>query len=416
MSETKVSEVREFEGTVDELKHLFSDRAASGETMVLNLGPQHPSTHGVLRLILELDGEEVVRCVPDIGFLHTGIEKNMEAKTYVKALVMTDRMDYLNPLGNNLTYCLAVEKLCSIEVPDRAQVIRVICCELQRISSHLVWLGTSAMDLNASSILIYCFRDRELLLDLFELVGGQRMMSSYIRPGGVWRDLPDEFVPAVEAFLEYLPGKLADYERLLTRNPIFLKRTVDVGVIAADEAMARGMTGASLRGSGVNYDVRRAMPYCGYENYDFDVPLEEGCDVYARYRVRMREFQQSMRIIRQAISRLQSGSVMTNDRRFAPPPRSELGRSMEAVIHHFKYWTEGFSAPEGEVYIATESPRGELGCFLVGDGSAQPARVHFRTPSFNNLQSLPYMAEGYLVADLVAIIGSIDIVLGDVDR
>jgi len=416
MSETKVSGVREFEGTVDELKNLFSDRAASGETMVLNLGPQHPSTHGVLRLILELDGEEVVRCVPDIGFLHTGIEKNMEAKTYVKALVMTDRMDYLNPLGNNLTYCLAVEKLCSIEVPDRAQVIRVICSELQRISSHLVWLGTSAMDLNASSILIYCFRDRELLLDLFELVGGQRMMSSYIRPGGVWRDLPDEFVPAVEAFLEYLPGKLADYERLLTRNPIFLKRTVDVGVIAADEAMARGMTGASLRGSGVNYDVRRAMPYCGYENYDFDVPLEEGCDVYARYRVRMREFQQSMRIIRQAISRLQSGSVMTNDRRFAPPPRSELGRSMEAVIHHFKYWTEGFSAPEGEVYIATESPRGELGCFLVGDGSAQPARVHFRTPSFNNLQSLPYMAEGYLVADLVAIIGSIDIVLGDVDR
>ena len=416
MSETKVSGVREFEGTVDELKNLFSDRAASGETMVLNLGPQHPSTHGVLRLILELDGEEVVRCVPDIGFLHTGIEKNMEAKTYVKALVMTDRMDYLNPLGNNLTYCLAVEKLCSIEVPDRAQVIRVICSELQRISSHLVWLGTSAMDLNASSILIYCFRDRELLLDLFELVGGQRMMTSYIRPGGVWRDLPDEFVPAVEAFLEYLPGKLADYERLLTRNPIFLKRTVDVGVIAADEAMARGMTGASLRGSGVNYDVRRAMPYCGYENYDFDVPLEEGCDVYARYRVRMREFQQSMRIIRQAISRLQSGSVMTNDRRFAPPPRSELGRSMEAVIHHFKYWTEGFSAPEGEVYIATESPRGELGCFLVGDGSAQPARVHFRTPSFNNLQSLPYMAEGYLVADLVAIIGSIDIVLGDVDR
>ena len=374
MSETQVSEVREFEGTVDELKNLFSDRAASGETMVLNLGPQHPSTHGVLRLILELDGEEVVRCVPDIGFLHTGIEKNMEAKTYVKALVMTDRMDYLNPLG------------------------------------------TSAMDLNASSILIYCFRDRELLLDLFELVGGQRMMSSYIRPGGVWRDLPDEFVPAVEEFLEYLPGKLADYERLLTRNPIFLKRTVDVGVIAADEAMARGMTGASLRGSGVNYDVRRAMPYCGYENYDFDVPLEEGCDVYARYRVRMREFQQSMRIIRQAIYRLQSGSVMTNDRRFAPPPRSELGRSMEAVIHHFKYWTEGFSAPEGEVYIATESPRGELGCFLVGDGSAQPARVHFRTPSFNNLQSLPYMAEGYLVADLVAIIGSIDIVLGDVDR
>jgi NADH-quinone oxidoreductase subunit D len=357
-----------------------------------------------------------VRCLPDIGFLHTGIEKNMEAKTYLKALVMTDRMDYLNPLGNNLTYCLAVEKLCGIEVPDRAQVIRVLCAELQRISSHLVWLGTSAMDLNASSILIYCFRDRERLLDIFEMIGGQRMMSSYIRPGGVWRDLPDEFIPAVEAFLEYLPPKLADYERLLTHNPLFLRRTADVGIIAADQALARGMTGASLRASGVNYDVRRAMPYCGYESYDFDVPLEEGCDVYARYRVRMREFQQSMRIIHQALSMLQPGPVMTDDNRFAPPPRSDLGRSMEAVIHHFKYWTEGFSAPEGEVYLATESPRGELGCYLVGDGGAQPARVHFRTPSFHNLQSLPYMAEGYLVADLVAMIGSIDIVLGDVDR
>lgn len=411
-----MSQVREFEGTVDELRTLFSDRAETGETMVLNLGPQHPSTHGVLRLMLELDGEEVVRCLPDIGFLHTGIEKNMEAKTYLKALVMTDRMDYLNPLGNNLTYCLAVEKLCGIEVPDRAQVIRVLCAELQRISSHLVWLGTSAMDLNASSILIYCFRDRERLLDIFELIGGQRMMSSYIRPGGVWRDLPDEFIPAVEAFLEYLPAKLADYERLLTRNPLFLLRTADVGIIAADQALARGMTGASLRGSGVNYDVRRAMPYCGYERYDFDVPLEEGCDVYARYRVRMREFQQSMRIIHQALSMLQPGPVMTDDNRFAPPPRSDLGRSMEAVIHHFKYWTEGFSAPDGEVYLATESPRGELGCYLIGDGGAQPARVHFRTPSFHNLQSLPYMAEGYLVADLVAMIGSIDIVLGDVDR
>ncbi len=411
-----MSQVREFEGTVDELKTLFSDRAASGETMVLNLGPQHPSTHGVLRLMLELDGEEVVRCRPDIGFLHTGIEKNMEAKTYLKALVMTDRMDYLNNLGNNLTYCLALEKLCGIEVPERAQVIRVLCAELQRISSHLVWLGTSAMDLNASSILIYCFRDRERLLDIFELIGGQRMMTSYIRPGGVWRDLPEEFVSAVDAFLEYLPGKLADYERLLTRNPLFLRRTVDVGIIAADEALARGMTGASLRGSGVNFDVRRAAPYCGYEHYDFDVPLEDGCDVYARYRVRMREFHQSMRIISQALARLQPGAVMTDDRRFAPPPRSALGRSMEALIHHFKYWTEGFTAPQGEVYQPTESPRGELGCYLVGDGGAQPARVHFRTPSFHNLQSLAHMSEGHLVADLVAIIGSIDIVLGDVDR
>ena len=411
-----MNQVREIETTLDELKHLFSDRATSGDTMVLNLGPHHPSTHGVLRLILELDGEEVVSCVPDIGFLHTGIEKNMEAKTYLKALVMTDRMDYLNNLGNNLAYCLAIEKLCEIEIPPRANILRIICAELQRIASHLVWLGTSAMDLNASSVLIYCYRDREILLDIFEMIGGQRMMTSYIRPGGVWRDVPNEFVPAVEKFLDYLPDKLADYETLLPRNPLFMRRTIDIGIIDTADALERGMTGSSLRGSGINYDVRRAIPYCGYDEYDFDVPLEDGCDVYARYRVRMREFHESMRIIRQALDRLEDGPVMTEDRKFSPPERSELGTSMEAVIHHFKYWTEGFSAPKGEVYVATESPRGELGCCLVGDGSPKPARVHFRTPSFHNLQSLSFMSKGYLVADLVAMIGSIDIVLGDVDR
>lgn len=411
-----MTQVREIDVTVEELKHLFSDRARSGETMLLNLGPQHPSTHGVLRLMLELDGEEVVSCVPDVGFLHTGIEKNMEAKTYLKALVMTDRMDYLNSLGNNLTYCLAVEKLVGIEVPARARVIRVLCAELQRIASHLVWLGTSAIDLNASSILLYCFRDRERILDIFEMIGGQRMMTSYIRPGGVWRDVPPDFVPAVKEFLAYLPSKLDDYGRLLNRNPLFLDRTVGVGIIEPEVALAQGMTGPALRGSGVNYDVRRAMPYCEYEAYDFDVPLENGCDVYDRYRVRMREFRESLKITRQALGRLKPGPVMTDDRKFSPPPRSELGRSMEAVIHHFKYWTEGFFAPDAEVYVATESPRGELGCYLVGDGGAKPRRVHFRTPSFNNLQSLPHMAPGYLVADLIAMIGSIDIVLGDVDR
>ena len=411
-----MSQVRELETTVEELKHLFSPRAATGETMLLNLGPQHPSTHGVLRLLLELDGEEVVSCIPDVGFLHTGIEKNMEAKTFLKALVMTDRMDYLNNMGNNLTYCLAIEKLCAIEVPERAQVLRVICAELQRIASHLVWLGTSAIDLNASSILIYCFRDRERIMDLFELIGGQRMMTSYIRPGGVWRDVPAEFPDAVESFLDYLPKKLDDYERLLDKNPIYLARTIDIGIVDGDEALAWGMTGPALRGSGVNFDVRRAMPYSGYENFEFDVPLETGCDVYARYRVRMREFRESIKIIRQGLRLLKPGPFITSDRKFAPPPRAELGRSMEAVIHHFKYWTDGFPAPDGEVYVATESPRGELGCLLAGDGVPNPRRVHFRTPSFNTLQVLSWLGKGYLVADLVAIIGSIDIVLGDVDR
>ena len=411
-----MSQVRELETTVEELKHLFSPRAATGETMLLNLGPQHPSTHGVLRLLLELDGEEVVSCIPDVGFLHTGIEKNMEAKTFLKALVMTDRMDYLNNMGNNLTYCLAIEKLCAIEVPERAQVLRVICAELQRIASHLVWLGTSAIDLNASSILIYCFRDRERIMDLFELIGGQRMMTSYIRPGGVWRDVPAEFPDAVESFLDYLPKKLDDYERLLDKNPIYLARTIDIGIVDGDEALAWGMTGPALRGSGVNFDVRRAMPYSGYENFEFDVPLETGCDVYARYRVRMREFRESIKIIRQGLRLLKPGPFITSDRKFAPPPRAELGRSMEAVIHHFKYWSDGFPAPDGEVYVATESPRGELGCLLAGDGGPNPRRVHFRTPSFNTLQVLSWLGKGYLVADLVAIIGSIDIVLGDVDR
>ncbi len=413
-----MSQIQEVEASINELKHLFSPAAMTGETMVLNLGPQHPSTHGVLRLMLELDGEEVVTCVPDIGFLHTGIEKNMEYKSYLKALVMTDRMDYLNNMGNNLTYCLAVEKLCDISVPERATTLRIICAELQRIASHLIWLGTSGIDLNASSMLMYCVRERERILDLFELISGQRMMTSYIRPGGVWRDVQKEFISGVEDFLAYFPDKVADYERLLTNNPIFIGRTMDIAVIEPEKALEYGMSGSSLRGSGVNYDVRRAMPYCGYETYDFEVPVETGGDVYARYQVRIAEFYESMKIIRQAVDRLkkQNGPVTSEDRKFSPPPRSELHTSMESLIHHFKLWTEGFSAPDAEVYAATESPRGELGCYLVGDGGPKPRRVHFRTPSFLNLQALPYLSEGYLVADLIAAIGSIDIVLGDIDR
>ncbi|MBI3244212.1 MAG: NADH-quinone oxidoreductase subunit D [Chloroflexi bacterium] len=413
-----MAELREIEATVDELKHLFSDRAQSGETMVLNMGPQHPSTHGVLRLIVELDGETVIRAIPDIGYLHTGVEKNMEAKTYLKALVMTDRLDYLNNVGNNLTYCLAIEKLMEVQVPERAQVIRVLMAELQRIASHLVWLGTHSIDLAAMSMLLYCFREREYIMDIFEMVSGQRMMTSYIRPGGLWRDVPAGFEDTVSSFLDYLPAKLDDYERLLTNNPIFKQRTQGIGYISAEDAIKWGMSGSSLRGSGVNYDVRKAMPYSGYEQYEFDVPLETGGDVYSRFRVRMREFHESIKICRQALARLSKtkGPVITADRKVAPPPRSELGTSMESLIHHFKLWTEGFSAPKGEVYAATESPRGELGVYLSSDGGPKPHRVHFRQPSFANLQALTFLSENHLVADLVAIIGSIDIVLGDVDR
>jgi NADH-quinone oxidoreductase subunit D len=410
------SEHQLLETTLDDLKHLFSPRVESGDTVVLNMGPQHPSTHGVLRLIVELDGEIVVNAVPDIGFLHTGIEKNMEAKTFIKALVMTDRLDYLNTIGNNLAFCLAIEKLMDVDVPPRAQVLRVLLTELQRIASHLVWLGTHSADLASQSVLFYCFREREKIMAIHEMISGQRMMTSYFRPGGLWRDVPAGFEDAVRDFLDYLPHRLDEYEALLTNNPIWLDRTKNVGVIDGATALAWGLTGPSLRGSGVNFDVRKAMPYSGYEQYDFEVPLAQNGDVYARYWVRMQEFRQSLRIVDQALRRLPKGPVMTANRKVAPPPRSELGHSMEAVIHHFKLWTEGFNAPKGEVYVAVESPRGELGVFLVGDGGPKPRRVSWRGPSFVNLQALPVMSKNYFVADVVGIIGSIDIVLGDVDR
>ncbi len=405
-----------FEVTVDDLKHLVSERAISGETMLLNMGPQHPSTHGVLRLLLELDGETVVNCIPDIGFLHTGVEKNMEAKTYQKAEVMTDRLDYLNTVGNNLAYSMAVEKLVGLDVPARAQGLRVILVELQRIASHLIWLGTAALDVAAMSTFLYCFREREDILDIFELVSGQRMMTTYIRPGGVWRDVPVEFEKAVRDFVKMMPKRVDQYEALLTRNPLFLDRTLGIGKISGEDALNLGMTGPGLRASGVNWDLRKARPYSGYEQYDFEVPTRTEGDVYARYLVRVQEMRESLRIIEQALNKLPMGPVRSNNRKYVPPPRSEIGVSMEALIHHFKLWTEGFNAPKGYIYSAVESPRGELGVYLESDGGPKPYRIHWRTPSFDNLQSLPLMAKGHLIADLVAIIGSIDIVLGDVDR
>jgi NADH-quinone oxidoreductase subunit D len=404
------------EVTIDDLKHLVSERAIQGETVLLNMGPQHPSTHGVLRLLLELDGEIVVNCIPDIGFLHTGIEKNMEAKTYQKAEVMTDRLDYLNTVGNTLAYSLAVEKLVDLDVPLRAQVIRVILAELQRIASHLIWLATAALDVAAMSTFLYCFRERESILDIFEMCSGQRMMTTYIRPGGLWRDVPVEFVNAVRDFIKILPKRIDQYEALLTRNPLFLDRTLGIGKITTEDALNLGVTGPGLRATGLEWDLRKARPYSGYEQYEFQIPTRPEGDVYARYLVRVREMREALKIVEQALDKLPLGPVRSNNYKLVPPPRSEIGVSMEALIHHFKLWTEGFNAPKGSVYSAVESPRGELGVYLESDGGPKPYRVHWRTPSFDNLQAMPLMSKGVLVADLVAIIGSVDIVLGDVDR
>jgi NADH-quinone oxidoreductase subunit D len=382
----------------------------------INMGPQHPSTHGVLRLELDLDGEIVMSCTPVIGYLHTGIEKTFEVKTYLHGVTLTDRMDYLNPLGNNLAYALAVEKLFGCEIPERAVVGRVLLAELTRINSHLVWVGTTALDVGASSVFLYAFREREVLLDLFEWMSGARMMTSFIRPGGLAEDFEPEWLEAVGKFLDVLPGRVDDYEALLTGNPLFKERTIGIGVLGAEDAIAMGVSGPMLRASGVAHDLRKTNPYCGYERFTFDAIVGENGDCYDRYRVRMAELRESVKICKQALRMLPPGPVKTNNRKIVPPPREELGRSMEAVIHHFKLFTEGIRPPAGEAYVPVESPRGELGFYIVSDGSGQPVRVHERAPSFANLQAISIMAKGGLVADLIAIIASIDPIMGEVDR
>jgi len=386
------------------------------ERVILSMGPQHPSTHGVLRLVLELEGETVVRAMYDIGYLHTGFEKSFESKTYTQGIPLTDRMDYLSPLSNNLGFCLAVEKLLDIEIPPRAQWIRVLLTELTRIQSHLVWLGTHAIDLGAMSVLLYCFREREDILHIFEMVSGQRMMTSYFRIGGLALEPPLGWLKRVEQFVKAFPGHLEEYENLLTKNPIWLRRTVGIGKLTGDEAIAWGLSGPSLRGSGVEWDIRKMEPYSSYDKFDFKVPTRPEGDVYARYLVRLEEMRQSLRIVQQAMEGLPEGPIRANAPHIVLPDRESMKTSIEALIYHFKIVTEGFHPPVGEVYQTIEAPRGELGFYVVSDGSPKPFRCHVRAPSFANLQALPKMIEGRLIADAVACIGTIDIVLGEVDR
>jgi len=382
--------------------------------MTISMGPQHPSTHGVLRLELVLDGEMVVKCTPDIGYLHTGMEKLFEYKKYQQGIVITDRMDYLNPLGNNL--CYVVEKLLGLEIPERAQVIRVLMCELQRIASHMVWLGTHALDIGAMTVFFYAFREREKILNLIEAASGGRLTPSYFRIGGLMMDLPAGFERRAQQFIDKFPKAIGEFETLLSGNRIFQTRTQGVGIITAEDAIDMGVTGPCLRGSGVAVDVRRTNPYTGYETYDFEVPVEQSCDVWARYIVRMRELRESLKIARQALGRLKPGPVKADAPKVVLPDREAMKTHMDALIHHFLIVAEGFNVPAGEIYHPIEGSKGELGCYVRSDGGPKPARVHFRGPSFINLSALPHMAEGEMVADVVAIIGSLDIVLGEIDR
>ncbi len=385
-------------------------------TLVLNMGPQHPSTHGVLRLILEIDGETVVRMMPDIGYLHTGIEKTCEAKFYQQVVPLTDRIDYLCPMTNNLTYCLAVEKLLGLEIPPKAQWMRVLMNELTRINSHLVWLGTHAMDLGAMTVFLYCFREREDILRFFEMVSGQRMMTSYFRIGGLALEPPIGFFEKVKKFADRFPGNVDEYEGLLTGNPIFLMRTKGVAHLSTEDAIALGATGPTLRASGVDIDLRRDDPYTGYDNFKFKVPVSAEGDVFARYICRVQELRESIGIVQQALAGMPEGPVKADAPKVVLPDREKMKTQMEALIYHFKIITEGFTVPAGEVYQAVESPRGEMGYYVVSDGTAKPYRVHMRGPSYANLQTLAKMCEGRLIADVVAAIGSIDVVLGDIDR
>lgn len=389
----------------------------SAETMLLNMGPQHPSTHGVLRVLLELEGETVITARPDIGYLHTGIEKTCEAKTYSQAIPLTDRIDYLAPLSNNLAYCLAVEKLLGLEVPKRAQYVRVLLTELTRIGSHLVWLGTHAIDLGAMSMFLYCFREREEILKIFEMVSGQRMMTSYFRIGGLALEPPPGWLQRVERFVEMFPARIQEYEDLLTGNRIWHARTKGVGVLSAEDAIAWGVSGPSLRGSGVAYDLRKMFPYSSYDEFEFDICTQTAGDCYARYLVRVAEMRESLKIVRQAMAKIPpEGPIRSEAPGIVPPSREEMKTSIEGLIYHFKIFTEGFAPPPGEVQVAIESPRGELAVYVASDGTAKPWRVKFRTPSFVNLQALPKLCEGRLIADVVACIGTIDIVLGEIDR
>jgi NADH-quinone oxidoreductase subunit D len=386
------------------------------EKVILSMGPQHPATHGVLRLILELEGETVVRALYDIGYLHTGFEKSFEKLTYHQDITLTDRMDYLAPLSNNLGFCLAVEKLIGLEIPARAQWIRVLLTELTRIQSHLVWLGSHAIDLGAMSMFLYCFREREEILRIFEMVSGQRMMTSFFRVGGLALEPPPGWLKQVEKVVKELPVRIEEYETLLTKNPIWLRRTVGIGRISAQDAIALSLSGPSLRASGVKWDIRKAEPYSGYEKFDFQVPTRTDGDVYARYLVRMEEMRQSLKIVRQAMEGLPEGPVQAKAPHFVLPDREEMKTSIEALIYHFKIVTEGFRPPVGEVYQTIESPRGELGFYMVSDGSPRPLRCHVRAPSFANMQTLPRIVEGHMIADVVAAIASLDPILGEVDR
>jgi NADH-quinone oxidoreductase subunit D len=384
--------------------------------MTLSMGPQHPSTHGVLRLDLRLDGELVVKAIPDIGYLHTGMEKLFEYKKYQQGIVITDRMDYLNPLGNNLAYVMAAEKLLGLEIPERAQVVRVLFCELQRIASHMVWLGTHALDIGAMSAFFYAFRQREKILNLIEAASGGRMTPSYFRIGGLMMDLPAGFERRCNQFLDDFPAALDMLDTLVTGNTLWQARTQGIGIISAEDAIDWGLTGPCLRGSGVDLDLRRDNPYTGYETYDFDVCVETDGDVWARFLVRMRELRESWKIVKQAVGRLTPGPIKADAPKVVLPDRDDMRKHMDSLIHHFLIVAEGFNIPEGEVYMPIEGSKGELGVYMKSDGGPKPSRVHVRGPSFINLQALPVMSEGEMVADVVAIIGSLDIVLGEIDR
>ncbi len=385
-------------------------------TLKINMGPQHPATHGVLRLELELDRETVIRCRPVIGYLHTGIEKTCESKTYVQALTLTDRLDYLNPLGNNLAFCLAVEALFQCEIPERAQIGRVLLAELTRIQSHLVCVGSGGMDLGVTSLFLYALRAREQILDLFESLTGQRMMTSFIRPGGLATDMPEEWLERTYAVLEGMPAQLDDIESMATDNPFFKQRTQGIGIVSAHDLMELAVTGPLLRAAGVAHDLRVTNPYSGYERFDVKVCTETAGDCYSRYKVRVAEMRHSIDLCKQAIERMPKGPVKTSDRKIMPPPKEELAQSMESLIHHFKLWTEGMKPPKGEAYVGVESPRGELGFYIVSDGSGKPQRVRERAPSFAAVQAMSKMMEGASVADAVAIIASVDPIMGEVDR